>query len=89
MPITNRPFRLALVSGSNEFTGSIQKIQVASPTSASLTRLEYGDQGSATSVVSASDFPTGLGPFDSGISIDGPIKQFKGDTGAWFVYHRG
>ena len=80
--------RITLISSSQEFSGSIERIQALGVYNGSskIQRIEFGSQTSspynASSVISHSiEIPNGS-------FILGPIGRIKGETGDWLIYHR-
>ena len=95
--------KATLITGSQEFSGSIERIQaLATPSSdlhsmtCSLSRIEFGNKnGNAKTNYTASSIidPTahGFGRIDvlSGDEILGPIARLKssGSYSRWLIYH--
>ena len=83
-------YKTALITGSQEATGSITKIMALGNTSASLSRLESG-QVTVGSVI-AREVQGSLVTVPAGYCIDGPILKIKSGGGeaddAWLIYYR-
>jgi len=86
MGLTNKPLKARIITGSQEFTGGIDKIQALGHYSGSsvLEEVRFGDV-TVSSVVSASH---GTIELPNGSHINGPIVYVKGNTGDFLVYYR-
>ena len=74
--------KIALITGSQEFTGSIERIQAMGPYDAtsSIQNIEFGVGDHASTVTHSMDIPNGH-------SILGPARTVKGLNGEWLVFH--
>ena len=86
---TNSKSKISILSGSQEFTGKIEKLQAISApnTSSVLHKFVYGDIN-ATSQITGSDLANGKLEIPNGVVLEGPAITVSCSEGHFLVYFR-